>query len=193
MSFSPVQPPDDIAKSLAEKSKMIREALPKPPVANPVRSTAPAAPSKPAKTDVIHPGGKYGDRPGEKRIDTTEMTRPLGSFHTGTPYVPKTGNYTLKEGEAVIPEDKNPYKMVMEGAKKPAKVLHEIRTRKSKNGGFIHEHHYTEPSHHKMEEHTSSSLEEMGKHMAQHGESMGEEMGETPGAEAQEQALGFKE
>lgn len=37
----------------------------------------PYAPTTSAPADRINPSAKFGDRPGEKRIDTTEMTKPL--------------------------------------------------------------------------------------------------------------------
>jgi hypothetical protein len=40
------------------------------------------APSGPYPQDLVHPA-PYGSRPGEKLIDTTEMTRPLGSGFSG--------------------------------------------------------------------------------------------------------------
>ena len=70
-------------------------------------ASAPPADSKrqPAPWEKVGPK-KYGDRAGEKRIDTTEMTKPLGSFAKGTDSVPKTGIYKIHEGEAVVPKDK---------------------------------------------------------------------------------------
>ena len=57
-------------------------------------------------------------------------------------------------------------------AKKPAKELHEIRTRKVKGHGgktsYIHEHHFTHPEHHKPEEHASGNQDEMVEHMMDH-------------------------
>lgn len=52
-------------------------------------------------------------------------------------------------------------------AKKPKKVVHEVRTRKGKTGGFIHEHHHTSPEHHPMEEHVSPDQDAMAEHMMQ--------------------------
>ncbi len=37
-------------------------------------------PYAPAAVDKIHPTAAYGSRPGEKRIDTRDMTKPLGSL-----------------------------------------------------------------------------------------------------------------
>lgn len=66
-------------------------------------------------------------------------------------------------------------KDVMDGArsamagadKEPEKEVHEIRTRKGKSGGYIHEHHHTHPSHHKPEEHVSANQDAMVQHMMQ--------------------------
>lgn len=51
--------------------------------------------------------------------------------------------------------------------KVPAKEVKEIRTRKGKTGGYIHEHHHTSPEHHPMEEHTSPNQDAMVAHMMQ--------------------------
>lgn len=58
--------------------------------------------------DVMNPSAKYGDKPGEKRIDTTDMLKPLGRYAGGTARVPETGPYILEEGEKVVPADENP-------------------------------------------------------------------------------------
>src|SRR5689334_18835515 len=70
------------------------------------RATAPnapvQAPSKPASGGPpMNPKAKYGDRPGEKRIDTSQMTKPLGSYKKGGK-VKKTGLYKLHKGERVL-------------------------------------------------------------------------------------------
>lgn len=108
----------------------------------------------------------------------------IRSFKKGTDYVPKTGTYKLHEGEAVIPKEKNmmanPIKDSVMGEKKPKKEIKEIRTRKAKSGGYIHEHHHTAPEHHPMEEHATQSQDGMVDHMMQH---MGEP---NPGEEAAE-------
>jgi hypothetical protein len=50
---------------------------------------------------------------------------------------------------------------------KPKKTVKEIRTRKAKSGGYIHEHHHEHPEHHPMEEHTSPDQDAMAEHMLQ--------------------------
>lgn len=52
---------------LAAKQKAIDEVTDKPLV--PVHVQAPTSP-----VDLLHPGAKYGSRPGEKRIDVSQMT-----------------------------------------------------------------------------------------------------------------------
>lgn len=49
---------------------------------------------------------------------------------------------------------------------KPKKEIKEVRTRKGKSGGFIHEHHHTHSDHHPVEEHTSANDQAMMAHMA---------------------------
>lgn len=51
---------------------------------------------------------------------------------------------------------------------KSPKEVREIRTRKSKSGGYIHEHHHTHPEEHPMEEHTSNDQDSMAEHMLTH-------------------------
>lgn len=64
---------------------------------------------------------------------------------------------------------KDSAKKSMSGSKKSSgskKTLHEIRTRKGKSGGYIHEHHYKDPEQNPMEEHTSPDQASMLQHMA---------------------------
>lgn len=89
----------------------------------------------------------------------------------------------------------NPYSKITEADKKPKKELHEIRTRKAKTGGYIHEHHHTEPMHHKMEEHTTPDMKGMLAHMEQHlgpepAAPAGAPAGAQGGAAAQDEAVG---
>lgn len=64
-------------------------------------ATAPqAAPAKVVGTP-INRNAKYGDKTGEKRINTTNMTKPLGSFKKGGK-VKKTGVYKLHAKERVL-------------------------------------------------------------------------------------------
>ena len=128
----------------------------------------PATP--PQQVDKIHPKAKFGTNKGENRnLPADQWMKPLGQLHTGTPYVPKTGNYTLEQGEAVVPKEKNmadPMALVPgRSEEKPKKEIHEIRTRKAKTGGYIHEHHHTHPEHHKMEEHNSADMKGVMSHM----------------------------
>ena len=80
---------------------------------------SPAAPSAPAParsmgrdTTPATPGSRL-DR-GTIRIPTTRtkeaspFAQILGSYATGTSYVPKTGTYQLHQGEAVVPKAQNP-------------------------------------------------------------------------------------
>jgi hypothetical protein len=74
-------------------------------------------------------------------------------------------------------------------ADKPKKEIHEIRTRKAKTGGYIHEHHHTHPEYHKMEEHTSPDQDAMVSHMMEHmGQPNPGEADADAGSEASEAA-----
>ena len=64
---------------------------------------------------------------------------------------------------------------------KPKKEIKEIRTRKAKSGGYVHEHHHTHPEHHPAEEHVSPDQDAMVEHMMQH-------MGEPNPGEAEADA-----
>lgn len=143
------------------------------------KATAPKDSGTPGKTDSapadrIAPKARYGARPGEKRIDTSTMTRTLGSFEKGTSHVPKTGIYKLHEGEAVIPKDKNMDSMKdkmmdsLGGDKKPKKEIKEMVHSKSHNGHHIvvHKHHH--PEHHPDETHTLDDMAALHAHMDQH-------------------------
>jgi hypothetical protein len=85
------------AKAVTAKKAMVKEYTDSLQTPSPVGKTA----GKPSKSDLVKSGAKYGDRPGEERIDTKSMTKPLGSFKKGTNKVKKTGVYKLHKGEAV--------------------------------------------------------------------------------------------
>ena len=52
--------------------------------------------------DKVNPKGKYGDRKGEKRIDTSSMTKPLG-LKKGASKIKKARIVKVHKGEAVVP------------------------------------------------------------------------------------------
>jgi hypothetical protein len=158
-----VMPDDATSADLAVKKRNLDEYT---------RATTNSAqaPTNPKKSDAspadrINSSGKYGDRAGEKRLPV---------YHKGTDYVPKTGPAVLKKGEAVIPAHENPmnpmnpYAKVTEATEKPAKKIKHIVTRKAKSGGYIHEHHHTEPMHHEMQEHVTKNQNDMLAHMKEH-------------------------
>lgn len=80
---------------------------------------APATPSTPAParstgrdTTPATPGSRL-DRgtigiPTTRTKEASPFSQILGSYATGTSYVPKTGTYQLHEGEAVVPKAQNP-------------------------------------------------------------------------------------
>ena len=81
-------------QSIGAKTKMINEYK-----AATTPSPAPAPKSAPpSKPD---PGGAYGTRKGEQRIDVSGMTKPLGSYKKGGK-VKKTGTYKLHAKERVL-------------------------------------------------------------------------------------------
>src|ERR1017187_5038563 len=79
-----------------------------------------AAPPDKSKSEVKERIGKALSQAGKSMASTqaalpqsksgpqmSAAGEPLGNYKKGTPYVPKTGNYKLHEGEAVIPKEKN--------------------------------------------------------------------------------------
>jgi len=123
-----------------------------------------------------------GELPVAKAKKMSEESGLMG-YKKGTPYVPKTGAAIVHKGERVVPAEKNnPMGLAeaalghqdREPADKPAKRIKEIRTRKTKNGAFIHEHHHTRPDVHPMEEHASADQEAMLSHMGSQAPNMGE-------------------
>lgn len=113
-------------------------------------------------------------RPGSQGpppIQNPPVAKPSGFKHGGK--VEKTGLALVHKGETVIPEGKSMAKWTdgstgLKGkGKAPKKEIHEIRTRKAKSGGFVHEHHHTHPEAHPMEEHVSPDQDAMVQHMMQ--------------------------
>lgn len=144
----------------------------------------PVAPP-PTQSNAVKSKARYGDRPGEKRIDVSEMTKPLASYKHGTNYVPKTGPAILHEGEKVVPKEQNPYAMVKEMAKdkKPKKELREMSVTKSHDGKYIikHKHH---SGAHEDETHVANDMSELHGHMDKHaGVPKDGEAGENPFAQ----------
>ena len=145
--------------------------------------------AKPFPAERINPKARYGMKPGEKRIDTTEMQKPLSSFKDGTDYVPKTGTYQLHEGEKVVPKDKNMENMKdkmmasLGGDKKPKKEIKEMVHSKSTNGKHIVVHRHHAPAHHPDETHVLENMAALKAHMEDHAGTPNE--GEEPEQGAQ--------
>jgi hypothetical protein len=110
--------PSSEAAGIKAKSDNVRDYMnatakePDAPKADPVTS----------EKDKLHPTSKYGDNAGEKRIDVSDMTKPLvQSFKKGTVHVPKTGLAKVHKGEAVIPAKENPLSDMYAGVKSMGK------------------------------------------------------------------------
>ena len=113
--LSPASPDSDSAIGLAAKKQNMDEYK----AATEGGSASGAGPARTPSTspkDKVNPKARYGSGSGEHRIDTSGMTKTLGSLAKGTPHVPTTGNYKLHEGEAVIPKDQNPLHDKMKAA-----------------------------------------------------------------------------
>jgi hypothetical protein len=118
--------------------------------------------------DKIHPNSKYGDRPGEKRID-------VSSYAKGTTKVPKTGLAVVHKGEAIIPAKENPMNkggmdavMGLAKDKAPKKEIKEMVHSKSHNGKHIVVHRHHSPAHHPDETHVMNSMDELHSHLEDH-------------------------
>lgn len=139
----------------------------KPPVVE-----APKPVVETSAADRIHPSAKYGDKPGEKRIDVSDMIKPLPSYKHGTDYVPKTGPAVLHEGEKVTPAKDNVSSItdkITGGV--PAKVVSHMVHRKHKPDHHSVENHHTRPEHHKHEIHHfhgDNALDQVHDHMEEH-------------------------
>ena len=128
----------------------------------------------PQQVDKIHPGAKYGDRPGETRIPVDRMIKPLGSFEHGTDYVPKTGLALLHKGEKVIPAkdnmaDESQFAMVPgRKAKTPKKEHVATHITHHKDGSHTAVHKHSHPEHHPDETHALSNMDALHDHLEQH-------------------------
>jgi len=166
------RPDADSARGIDAKSKNIDEYN---NATKPTFTAEPARDTTPSPKDRVNPKARFGARPGEKRLDTDEARRPLGSFKKGTSHVPKTGLYKLHEGEAVIPKEKNMDSMkdkmteALGGeAKKPKKEIKEMHVRKTANGKHIVTHKHHHPEHHPDEEHSMENMAALHQHMEDH-------------------------
>lgn len=134
------QETDSIGNELRARAEMTQAALAG-------SRSSDSEPASPARTTVPsdHVNRKpYGSGPGEKIIDTKEMTKPLGSYKDGTNYVPKTGVYTLHEGEKVVPKEENEHadnavEEAMENHS-PEEKAHFHRAMSKLHGGALHRH-----------------------------------------------------
>lgn len=148
--------PEGIRSTVQEYKALPNELLAKVKNISPDPEPSKAAPAKePESKPTIRPQDRYGSRPGEKRIDTSQMTKPLGSLGKGTKRVPKTGLYKLHKDEAVL-NKKDATKMrdragsAMGGSKKKSKSkkkkggkhVHEMHIRHAASGGYIAKHHF---------------------------------------------------
>ena len=126
----------------------------------------------PQHVDKIHPGAKYGDKPPEKRINVDQYIKPLGSFKTGTDYVPKTGPYQLHEGEKVTPAKDNMADIMdmVPGrkAKTPKKEHVATHITHHKDGSHTAVHKHSHPEHHPDETHALSNMDALHDHLEQH-------------------------
>jgi hypothetical protein len=136
---------------------------------------APKAEPVVSDKDKLHPNSKYGDNPGEQRIDVSAMTKPLiQSYKKGTNYVPKTGLAILHKGEKVVPAKENKmdktYDMVKGMAKDtpPKKEIKTMEHSKSHNGKHIVTHKHHSPAHHPDETHVMNDMAELHAHMDDH-------------------------
>ena len=79
------------------------------------QTSTPATPSAPSTPAPARPTGIWdtlrrfiGGSAATRTKEASPFAQILGSYATGTSYVPKTGAYQLHQGEAVIPKAQNP-------------------------------------------------------------------------------------
>lgn len=146
-------------------------------VANAAKSLGnpPAPPEKAfpvqANPDKVKPEG--GVRAKDPMMPMDRTAAPLAVLHKGTDYVPKTGNYRLEQGEAVVPKEKNMADDIFAhvphrgSESKPKKEIKEMVHSKSHNGKHIvvHKHHH--PAH-PDETHVLNDMAELHQHMEDH-------------------------
>lgn len=162
---SPVAPTSGEAAGIKAKKDNVNEYM--KAVGDP-KPEAPAAPAPQSNADKLHPTSKFGDRPGEKRLDVEHM-----SFKKGTTSVPKTGMALVHEGEAVVPEEENPMSQktwadAVKSGKKPKKELAHMVVTPHKNGSHTVMHHHTHPDHHPAEPHGVTNMQDLHDHMEEH-------------------------
>lgn len=122
-----------------------------------------------------------GDTEAKKKtlpvLDYQQLSREAGekqalaSYKKGTDYVPKTGNYKLHEGEAVLTKEQNSDRG--EGKRKKKKHLHKVITTRAGDGSFGHEHIYKDSPDDEQEGKpvfagTSQSMDDLHQHMDDH-------------------------
>jgi hypothetical protein len=98
-------------------------------------------------------------------------TQAIAQYKKGTDYVPKTGNYKLHEGEAVLTKKENEKRG--DGAGKKKKHLHQVITTQARDGSWSHEHVYKDDPEHQHSSPpvfagTSQNMEDMHSHMDDH-------------------------
>lgn len=191
----------NLGAELAAKKAAVDEYKGPNFTADPARKTEPVN----AAVDRINPKAQYGARAGEQRIDTSDMTKPLGGkggagtlpvYDQGGKVNVHDGKHQtaiLKDGERVLTEkqdkeykkmkdvkDKMKSALSDEDGQKPKKEIKEMVHRKSSNGKHIivHKHHH--PAHHPDEEHVMNDMAELHNHMENHAGTPndGEEAGE---------------
>ena len=201
---------EGLGKELREKMEMQKAA------GDSLKGGATSVGPAPTKTlmstspqDKTNTQGPYGTGAGEKRIDVSNMTKPLGQMHKGGT-IQKTGQYVMKAGEKVLTGDqhahlKNALSLAQtalshepEQDMQPKKVIRAMNIRKASDGSHVIEHHHVDFSH-PMEEHTAKNMDELHDHLEQHwgtpndGEAESEsEKDESPGVKAAEKAVGLE-
>jgi hypothetical protein len=190
LSGGSVQPQSGTAKDLEVKNQNIADYKASTPIEPPIARTT--REPRTAPVDRVRPGGKFGDRPGEKRIDVSGMLKNLPSYEEGIDEVPEDGPAILHKGEKVVSADENqPQDTPKEsaGTKRVSKTLggakakdkkkklaahkgtkkkaSKIVARHATSGGIILEHHFDSGKpelHHHPD--LDSAVEQFKEHMS---------------------------
>ena len=193
---------EGLGKELREKMEMQKAA------GDSLKGGAGAVGPAPTKTlmstspqDKTNTQGPYGSGAGEKRIDVSNMTKPLGQMHKGGT-IQKTGQYVMKAGEKVLTGDqhahlKNALSLAQTALSHdqeptpppPAKTGRDFHVRRLDDKTFHVRKGHMSPMDHPEEESSAPDMKGLIQHLKDH---FGEEKQESPGTQAAEDAVGLK-
>lgn len=143
---------------------------------------APKAAAPVVKATPAAPAPNVGDELKVKSDNVqqyADASKPMASFKEGTNYVPKTGNYTLHEGEKVTPAKDNMAKSALSKAgknvAKKKKKKGAVHITPTDNDGFVVDHDSDPESEKSMTtakggsaKHAIANVQDLVNHIQQH-------------------------